>query len=105
MEEYGLFANVVSDSALRIGAKVQILIKHGDGYRLKVRGLNQQGREIEKYVNHRRLTKFRPGWLNAGQRALTSMYLGTKDAMTFLANNWNIAGDPPANQPVTGGRG
>lgn len=60
---FGLVANVVSDRALRTGAKVWILGWNGDAENAQVRGLSKGGKVITKYVRLKRLEKFRAAWI------------------------------------------
>lgn len=88
--EYGVFANVVSDGTLRVGAKVLVLRTDGDAVRPEVRGLNRHGREITKRVHMKNLTKFRAGWLTQLRRiGVFSHWTGTKEKMAALAARLN----------------
>lgn len=57
---FGIIANNLKDKKLRSGAKVWITMVNGGGERCQVRGLNAQGRMIEKYVAFSNLTSYRP---------------------------------------------
>lgn len=65
---YGLVANVVSDHALRTGARVWIYGWNGDAENAQVRGLAKSGRPITKYIKLKRLERFRAAWIPDGQR-------------------------------------
>lgn len=60
---YGIVANVLTDKALRSGAKVWILYCNGDAENPVVRGLSKSGRPIEKYTKYARLYNFRAAWI------------------------------------------
>lgn len=60
---FGLVANVVSDRALRTGAKVWILGWNGDAENAQVRGISKGGKTITKYIKLKRLAKFRAAWI------------------------------------------
>jgi hypothetical protein len=62
-DKFGLVANVVSDHALRAGAKVWILGWNGDAENAQVRGLSKAGRTITKYIKIKRLGNFRAAWI------------------------------------------
>jgi len=57
---WGIIANNAKDKKLRSGAKVWIIGVNGGGERCQVRGLNVQGRMIEKYVAFSNLSNYRP---------------------------------------------
>lgn len=57
---WGVVANVKSDRVLRLGARVWILLTHGDAEKPLVRGHSIGGRVVEKHIPYKRLEKFRP---------------------------------------------
>lgn len=71
---FGLVANLVSDRALRTGAKVWILGWNGDAENAQVRGISKGGRTITKYIRLKRLEKFRAAWIPDRENAQMGRY-------------------------------
>lgn len=78
---WGIVANVLSDRALRTGARVWVLRCNGDAENPVVRGLSKHGRLITKYTKFRRLTNYRAAMLPPGlpDEAWPSLCYRTKE--------------------------
>lgn len=69
---YAITANVVSDKALRTGARVWVLSVAGDPTRVVVAGLSKGGRRLPyKWMATKRLTNVRLKYLPEGLREET----------------------------------
>ncbi len=91
-EAWGIAANVEGDRTLRHGANVTLLSIPGDGKHMCVRGLNRQGRTIDKWVTRKRLTNFRPLFI-ADEGRLTYLSWGTKEQALEMANLYQKQAD------------
>lgn len=60
---YGIVANVLSDRALRTGAKVLLVHVNGDAEHPIVIGLSKSGHNILKYIPYKRLINYRAAWI------------------------------------------
>src|SRR5579872_523818 len=58
---FGIVANVISDNALRTGAKVHVIALEAD--RVEVIGISKGGRKITKYIACKKLEKFRAAYI------------------------------------------
>lgn len=82
---FGLIANVMTDHALRTGAKVHVLEYDGDIGRTLVTGLNKSGRSIEKYVSWKRLTDIRAAFIPEHLRKRTQIWWDDKASVQEVA--------------------
>jgi hypothetical protein len=84
---FGLIANVISDHALRHGAKVRIISSNGDAHNAEVIGLCKRGRTITKYIQWKRLENVRAAFIPEKYRGVTQNHLwwDDKDVATSVA--------------------
>lgn len=85
---YGLIANVISDHALRTGAKVHVTGIQG-GRSAQVSGLSKCGRRIEKYVPWKRLMNIRPAFVPPALYNITSLWWEDKATPAKIAAQMN----------------
>jgi hypothetical protein len=82
---FGVVANVLSDHAVRTGAKVWIRYCNGDAEHPLVVGCSKSGRVIEKYTDYKRLTNFRAKWCPEHLRSRVAWLFVTKEEADALA--------------------
>lgn len=85
--EFGIVANVVSDRALRTGAKVWLCLWTGGSLdKPQVRGLSKGGRTITKHIAVKRLTNFRAAWIPPTMREDVAMTFSKERAASLAAD-------------------
>lgn len=82
---YGIAANVISDRALRTGARVWILRNHFE--HVYVTGLSKCGRRIRKFMQTKRIRNCRVAWVPP---TIHEMLCGSenKERMQTELNGW-----------------
>jgi hypothetical protein len=84
---FGIVANVISDHAFRVGAKVRIAALNGNPSSVEVTGLSKSGRKITKYIQFKRLENFRAAFIPEHQRKNLYIYWNDKDAANAVAKD------------------
>lgn len=82
---FGIIANVMTDHALRTGAKVFVVAQESGMGRVEVRGLCKRGRMITKHMAWKRLTNFRPAFLPPGMEEHCRVWWDDREAATRVA--------------------
>lgn len=97
---FGIVANVISDRALRTGAKVWICRINGGAENVVVSGCTKGGRIVEKYIQLKRLSNYRAAWIPEHMRERVALQWASRNDAVDFAQEWAFKWSAQLPEPI-----